>query len=167
MPDFKRCVCGYLYLDTAVGKACHMRWCERLSLALSAGGLALDVPDSVSMLRLTCAVHVSPDNRRVDLPGRHSQLCFYLASTTPDQPPDSSRPSTPAEAHGRRAVALKAELGHAANKTQSRRDFTAVAHTRTSSSRLGQPGPWLSPTSTPFFPPSPFFLTRSAPPRRR
>jgi hypothetical protein len=34
LPDVKRCVCGYLYLDTAVGKACHMRWCERLSLAL-------------------------------------------------------------------------------------------------------------------------------------
>jgi hypothetical protein len=78
------------------------------------------------MLRLTCAVRVSLDNRRVDLPGRqffavewgssfgqHSQLCFYLASTAPDQPPDSSPPSTPAEAHGRRAVALKAELGHA------------------------------------------------------
>ncbi len=46
-----------------------MRWCERFSLALSASGLALDVPDSFSMLRLTCAVRVS-DNRRVDLPGR-------------------------------------------------------------------------------------------------
>ncbi len=24
--DVKRCECGYFYLDTAVGKACHIRW---------------------------------------------------------------------------------------------------------------------------------------------
>ena len=114
-----------------------MRWCERLSLAL---GLALAVPDSVSMLRLTCPVRVSDDNRRVELPGRqflavewgnkfgqHRQLCFYLASTAPDQPPGSPPPSAPAEDHGLRAVALKAVLGPAANETQSLRDFTALS----------------------------------------
>jgi hypothetical protein len=42
-------------------------------------------------------------------------------------PPNSSPPSAPAEAHGRRAVALKVELGPAANETQSRRDFTSLA----------------------------------------
>ena len=140
LQDVKRCECGYSYLDTAVGKASHMRWCERLSLALSAGGLALAVPDSVSMLRLTCAVRVSHDNRRVELPerqlfavewgsafGQHTQLCFYLASMAPDRLPGSPLPSAPTEDHGRRAVALKAELGPAANETQSLRDFTALA----------------------------------------
>ena len=165
LQDVKRCECGYFYMDTAVGRASHMRWCERLSLTLSAGGLALAVPDSVSMLRLTCTVRVSPDNKRVELPGRqflavewgsafggHTQLCFYLASTAPDRPPGSPPPKTPAEDHGRRAVALKAALGPAANQTQSLRDFTALYNCpsrltrRSSFSRPGLLGPWLSPT---------------------
>ncbi len=58
--------------------------------------------------------------------GQHTQLCYYLASMAPDRPPNSSPPSA-AEAHGRRAVALKVELGPAANETQRRRDFTALA----------------------------------------
>jgi hypothetical protein len=58
--------------------------------------------------------------------GQHTQLCYYLASTAPDRPPDSSPPSSEEEAHGRRAVTSKVVLGPAANETQSRRDFTAL-----------------------------------------
>jgi hypothetical protein len=82
-------VCELLFLDTAVGKACHMQWSERLSLALSTGGLALAVPDSVSASpmttgELTCQGDIAALSvewgRSLE---QHKQLCYYLPRAAP------------------------------------------------------------------------------------
>ena len=51
-------------------------------------------------------------------------LCYYLASTAPNQPPSLLPPATPTEEHGCQAVSLKLALGPAANRVQNLRDFT-------------------------------------------
>ena len=128
LQDIESCTCGYLYLNTGIGKARHTCWCERLGALRSSAGPAPAPSSKVMMLQLTSRTTISADNKTLSVAdlvfhahecgatyGGHSRLCFWLSSTAPDTPPSDGLEAVSRE-HGDQALARKALLGPAASQ---------------------------------------------------
>jgi hypothetical protein len=134
--EVERCVCGYVYVASAVGRGNHRRWCENLSGSDSAARLRHDdnlmwLPAShaaVSVVQIEEGIHLAKDQRSVWLGGKlfvvHDcgsrfsndfNLCFYLSVT-------AKLVDKQLSVDGIAAVGLKARLATAATGMSSLRE---------------------------------------------
>jgi len=153
--DIKRCLCGFYYVNTAMGKHQHHDFCSLLSHALSSKRLV--VPPSHSSVHVldlgTPTISIDSENNvslshlgALALPGLnlhslnfgakalgHGMACYYLCSSAPGVPPsDAESPAndrTGRTDHEAAAASLKSRLAPIANSMHSfgaSVDFTAA-----------------------------------------
>ena len=143
MDDVKRCACGYLYDDTAVGRDAHLQSCRHM-----ADGRSLDynpslLPDSHATInileiltRLTSSETPQGHFRRFEVGdgdanlaldsvecgsayGLHTHCCFYLSHAAPADIADVDAAHPVTREHGELAIANKARFAPVATTLSS------------------------------------------------